>query len=119
MILATYLLAVGPHWVAGVLVGGAAARTIFTRARSRTTAPLDLGVQEVVLAVIMTDFVVGHGIRLPMADGSLVVCDPPKDPERDTKRTHEHQKDTKMWSLAVDSGVAVIVLCLLRANKQR
>jgi hypothetical protein len=65
VILTTYHLAIGRRWVGGVLVGGAT-RTMFTRERSRTTALVDLGVQEVVLAVIVTDIVVGHWIRLPI-----------------------------------------------------
>ncbi len=93
VILTTYFLAVGRRWVAGVLKGGAAPRTMFTRARSRATALVDLGVQEVVLAVIVTDFVVGHWIRLPMADESLVVCDPPKNPGA-TRKGHTNTKKT-------------------------
>ena len=67
VILTMYLLAVGRRWVAGVLVGGAAALTVAVLAvhgAPRATALVDLGVQAVVLAVIVTGFVVVHRIRL-------------------------------------------------------
>jgi O-antigen/teichoic acid export membrane protein len=67
VILTMYLLAVGRRWVAGVLVGGAAALTLAVLAvhgAPRATALVDLGVQAVVLAVIVTGFVVVHRIRL-------------------------------------------------------
>jgi O-antigen/teichoic acid export membrane protein len=67
VILTMYLLAVGRRWVAGVLVGGAAALTLAVLAAHgapRATALVDLVVQAVVLAVIVTGFVVVHRIRL-------------------------------------------------------
>ena len=70
VILTMYLLAVGRRWVAGVLVGGAAALTVAVLAvhgAPRATALVDLGVQAVVLAVIVTGFVVVHRIRLGAA----------------------------------------------------
>ena len=70
VILTMYLLAVGRRWVAGVLVGGAFALTLAVLAvhgDPRATALVDLGVQAVVLAVIVTGFVVVHRIRLGAA----------------------------------------------------
>jgi O-antigen/teichoic acid export membrane protein len=67
VVLTMYLLAVGRRWVAGVLVGGAAALTVAVLAvhgSPRATALVDVGVQAVVLLVIMCGFAVVHRVRV-------------------------------------------------------
>jgi len=66
VVLTMYLLAVGRHWVAGVLVGGAVVLTLgvaSVHGAPRATAFVDLAVQAAVLAVTVTGFVVVHRIR--------------------------------------------------------
>jgi hypothetical protein len=63
VVLTMYLLAVGRRWVAGILVGGAAALTVAVlevHGAPRATALVDLGVQAVVLSVIVTGFTLVH-----------------------------------------------------------
>lgn len=63
VVLTMYLLAVGRHWVAAVLVGGAAALTaavLEVHGSPRATALVDLAVQAVVLLVIVTGFTLVH-----------------------------------------------------------
>ena len=72
VVLTMYLLAVGRRWVAGVLVGGAAALTVAVLAvhgSPRATALVDVAVQAVVLLVIVSGFAVVHRVRV----GSQVV----------------------------------------------
>ncbi len=67
VVLTMYLLAVGRHWVAGVLVLGAAALTAAVsqvHGSPRATALVDLAVQAAVLLVIVAGFVVVHRVRL-------------------------------------------------------
>jgi O-antigen/teichoic acid export membrane protein len=67
VVLTMYLLAVGRRWVAGVLVGGAAALTLAVlsvHGAPRATALVDLAVQAGVLAVIGIGFAVVHRVRL-------------------------------------------------------
>ncbi len=67
VVLTMYLLAVGRRWVAGVLVGGAAALTVAVLAvhgSPRATALVDVGVQAVVLLVIVCGFAVVHRVRV-------------------------------------------------------
>jgi O-antigen/teichoic acid export membrane protein len=67
VVLTMYLLAVGRRWVAGVLVGGAAALTVAVLAvhgSPRATALVDVGVQAVVLLVITSGFAIVHRVRL-------------------------------------------------------
>jgi O-antigen/teichoic acid export membrane protein len=63
VVLTMYLLAVGRRWVAGILVGGAAALTVAVleaHGAPRATALVDLGVQAGVLLVIVTGFILVH-----------------------------------------------------------
>jgi O-antigen/teichoic acid export membrane protein len=74
VVLTMYLLAVGCRWVAGVLVGGAAALTVAVltvHGSPRATAFVDLGVQAVVLAVIVAGFAVVHRVRLSREPAGL------------------------------------------------
>ncbi len=74
VVLTMYLLAVGRRWVVGVLVAGAAALTVAVLAvhgSPRATAFVDLGVQAVVLAVIVTGFAVVHRVRLSREPAGL------------------------------------------------
>jgi O-antigen/teichoic acid export membrane protein len=74
VVLTMYLLAVGRHWVAGVLVGGAAALTVAVLAvhgSPRATALVDLGVQTLVLGVIVIGFTVVHRVRLAREPAGL------------------------------------------------
>jgi O-antigen/teichoic acid export membrane protein len=67
VVLTMYLLAVGRQWVAGVLVGGAAALTaavVQVHGSPLATAYVDLAVQFAVLLVIVAGFVVVHRVRL-------------------------------------------------------
>ncbi len=67
VVLTMYLLAVGRHWVAGVLVGGAAALTaalVQVHGAPRATAFVDLAVQAAVLLVIGVGFAVVHRVRV-------------------------------------------------------
>ncbi len=67
VVLTMYLLAVGRHWVAGVLVLGAVALTaaaVQVHGSPRATAFVDLAVQAGVLAVIVCGFTVVHRVRL-------------------------------------------------------
>jgi O-antigen/teichoic acid export membrane protein len=67
VVLTMYLLAVGHRWVAAVLVGGAAVLTgavASVHGAPRATALVDLGVQAIVLAVILTGFIAVHRVRL-------------------------------------------------------
>jgi O-antigen/teichoic acid export membrane protein len=67
VVLTMYLLAVGRRWVAGVLVGGAAALTAavaLAHGAPRATALVDLAVQAGVLLVIVAGFTVVHRVRL-------------------------------------------------------
>lgn len=67
VVLTMYLLAVGRRWVAGVLVGGAAALTaavVQVHGSPRATAYVDLAVQFAVLVVIVAGFAVVHRVRL-------------------------------------------------------
>ncbi|MGO9856365.1 MAG: hypothetical protein ACLPYY_15130 [Acidimicrobiales bacterium] len=67
VVLTMYLLAVGRRWVAGVLVGGAAALTaalVQVHGAPRATAFVDLAVQAVVLVVIVIGFAVVHRVRV-------------------------------------------------------
>jgi O-antigen/teichoic acid export membrane protein len=67
VVLTMYLLAVGRHWVAGVLVAGAAALTVavvLTHGAPRATALVDLAVQAAVLLVIVIGFTVVHRVRI-------------------------------------------------------
>jgi O-antigen/teichoic acid export membrane protein len=67
VVLTMYLLAVGRRWVAGVLVGGAAALTVAVltvHGSPRATALVDVGVQAVVLLVIVCGFAVVHRVRV-------------------------------------------------------
>jgi O-antigen/teichoic acid export membrane protein len=67
VVLTMYLLAVGRRWVAGVLVGGAAALTVAVLAvhgSPRATALVDVAVQAVVLLVIVCGFAIVHRVRV-------------------------------------------------------
>ncbi len=71
VVLTMYLLAVGRHWVVGVLVAGAAALTVavaLVHGAPRATALVDLGVQAAVLVVIVTGFAVVHRLRVRGAE---------------------------------------------------
>jgi O-antigen/teichoic acid export membrane protein len=74
VVLTMYLLAVGRRWVAGILVGGAAALSVAVLAvhgSPRATALVDLGVQAAVLVVIVAGFAVVHRVRLERQPAGL------------------------------------------------